>query len=111
MRGDPHRSDRVGPRAAKGIAIGFVVGPPLGAVLGAVVGGIAFGAGSAGMWGSVVAGLVLGAIGGALWGAFLSLGPPAPEDDPLPRRSDGEWTVEDEEAPTAGRARRSAGPR
>jgi hypothetical protein len=111
MSGDPHRSDRVGPRAARGISIGFVVGPPIGAVLGAVVGGVVFGVGSAGMWGSVVAGLVLGVLGGALWGALLSLGPPAPEDDPLPRRSDAGWTVEDERAPASGRARRSDGPR
>jgi hypothetical protein len=106
MSSDPHRSDRVGPRAARGVSIGFLVGPPVGAAFGAVVGGIVFGAGSTGMWGSIVAGLVLGVLGGALWGALLSLGPPAPEDDPLPRRNDGEWTVEDERAPASGRTTR-----
>jgi hypothetical protein len=105
MSDDPHRSERVGRRAAKGMSIGFLIGPPVGAVLGVIVGGIVFGAGSAGMWGSMVGGLVLGAIAGALWGGFSSLGPPAPEDDPLPRRTDGEWTVEDERAPAPGERR------
>jgi hypothetical protein len=87
------------------MSVGLVVGPFLGAVLGAVVGAIAFGGGSPGMWGSLVAGAVLGLIGGALWGALLSLGPPAPEDDPLPRRTVGEWTVEDDRGPAADRPR------
>jgi hypothetical protein len=75
----------------------------IGAALGAVVGSIAFGTGSGGMWGSVVAGFVFGVLGGALVGGFLSLGPPAPEDDPLPRDTEGEWTVEDERAPASER--------
>jgi hypothetical protein len=52
-------------------------------------------------------------LGGALWGALVSLGPPAPEDDPLPRETEREWTVEDEPAPTSdrgGHARPSTDP-
>jgi hypothetical protein len=86
---DPHRSDRVGRRAAPRIAIGFLVGPVVGAVLGLGAGILVFGAGTRGMWASVIAGLVFGGLGG-FWGGLASLGPPAPDDDPLPRVPDRE---------------------
>jgi hypothetical protein len=84
---DPHRSDRVGRRAGTRVAIGFVLGPLVGAALGFAFGSIAFDAGSRGMWGSVIAGVVFGALGG-FWAGMSALGPPAPVDDPLPRRDD-----------------------
>jgi hypothetical protein len=86
-----------------GASIGFVVGPLIGASLGAVVGLLVFEVGTAGMWASIVAGFVFGLLVGALWGGFSRLGPPAPEDDPLPRRADGDWTVEDERGPASER--------
>ena len=95
MSRDPHRSDRVGRRAAPRVAVGFVVGPIAGALLGLLVGVIFFEPGSAGMWGAVVAGVIFGALGG-FWGAMASLGPPAPEDDPLRRERADAWTAEDE---------------
>jgi hypothetical protein len=69
------------------VAIGFVVGPLAGALLGFVLGSIVFDAGSRGMWGAIVAGVIFGALG-AFWAGMSALGPPAPEDDPLPRRDD-----------------------
>ncbi len=85
MGADPHRSDRVGRGVGPRIALGSIVGVLIGAALGVGAGMIFFEAGARGMWGSVVAGAVFGALLGAFWGGMTGLGPPAAEDDPLPR--------------------------
>jgi hypothetical protein len=66
------------------MAVGFVVGPAAGVLLGLLVGLVAFEPWSRGMWASAIAGFVFGGLGG-FWGGMASLGPPAPDDDPLPR--------------------------
>jgi hypothetical protein len=89
MAADPHRSDRVGPRAGSRVGIGFVVGPLVGGAIGFALGSIVFDIGTPGMWGAIVAGVIFGALGG-FWAGMSALGPPAPVDDPLPRESDDE---------------------
>jgi MFS family permease len=81
---DPHRSDRVGRRIGKRIALGVLVGPLIGGLLGLLLGSIAFDPWSPGMWAALVAGMAFGALGGFFAG-MSALGPPAPDDDPLPR--------------------------
>jgi hypothetical protein len=70
------------------VAVGFVIGPVVGGLLGLALGSIVFDAGTGGMWGSVVAGIVFGVLLGGFWAGMSALGPPAPEDDPLPREDD-----------------------
>jgi hypothetical protein len=83
---DPHRSDRVGRGLAPRLLLGAVLGPLVGALAGLGIGAWAFTAGSRGMWACVVAGALFGLLLGGFWGGMAGLGPPAPEDDPLPRR-------------------------
>jgi hypothetical protein len=70
------------------VAVGFVIGPIVGGLLGLVLGSIVFDAGTRGMWGSVVAGAVFGVLLGGFWAGMSALGPPAPEDNPLPHEAD-----------------------
>src|SRR5688500_20356799 len=98
MTTDPHRSDRVGRRAATRIALGILVGPLVGGALGLLIGSIVFGTWSRGMWAALVAGLAFGALGG-FWAGMSALGPPAPDDDPLPRDEAAETPFTEESHP------------
>ena len=98
MSNDPHRSDRVGRRAGTRIAVGILVGPLVGGALGLLLGSIVFGTGSRGMWAALVAGMAFGALGGFFAG-MSALGPPAPDDDPLPRDESAETTLTEESQP------------
>lgn len=88
MQTDPHRSDRVGANARPRLAIGLVLGAVIGALVGLGIGILAFRLDAPGMWGAFLAGAVFGAAVGGIWGAMAGLGPPAAEDDPLPRRDE-----------------------
>lgn len=87
MSTDPHRSDRVVRRAGSRIAVGFVIGPLIGGLVGLAIGWIVFDLGTRGLWAAAIAGAVFGALGG-FWAGMSAFGPPAPEDDPLPREDD-----------------------
>lgn len=86
---DPHRSDRVGRRVVPRIVVGLVVGPLVGGAIGFLVGVLAFD-GSRARWASLLAGAIFAGILGGFWGGMAALGPPAAEDDPLPRARDGD---------------------
>jgi hypothetical protein len=105
MSTDPHRSDGVGRRAGRRTAVGFLVGPLVGGALGLLIGSIVFGMWSRGMWAALVAGMAFGALGG-FWAGMSALGPPAPEDDPLPRDESAETTLTEESHPERADPRR-----
>ena|SRR5687767_11730804 len=105
MTTDPHRSDRVGRRAGTRIALGILVGPLVGGALGLLLGSIVFGAWSRGMWAAFVAGLAFGALGG-FWAGMSALGPPSPDDDPLPRDESAETPLTEESQPGSADPRR-----
>jgi hypothetical protein len=105
MSTDPHRSDRVGRRVVGRIALGILVGPLVGGALGLLLGSIVFGTWSRGMWAALVAGMAFGALGGFFAG-MSALGPPAPDDDPLPRDESGETPLTEESRPQRADPRR-----
>jgi hypothetical protein len=98
MSTDPHRSDRVVRRAGSRIAVGILVGPLIVGALGLLLGSIVFGTWSRGMWAALVAGMAFGALGGFFAG-MTALGPPAPDDDPLPRDESAETALTEESQP------------
>jgi hypothetical protein len=105
MSTDPHRSDRVGRRVVGRIALGILVGPLVGGALGLLLGSFVFGTWSRGMWAALVAGMAFGALGGFFAG-MSALGPPAPDDDPLPRDESAETPLTEESQPQRADPRR-----
>lgn len=89
MSADPHRSDRVGRSVLPRIVVGLVVGSLVGGAIGFLIGLLVFD-GSRARWAGLLAGAIFVGILGAFWGGMTGLGPPAPEDDPLPRARPGD---------------------
>lgn len=70
------------------LVAGLVVGSLVGGAIGLLVGLWGFD-GTRARWTSLLAGAIFVGILGAFWGGMAGLGPPAPEDDPLPRARRG----------------------